>query len=49
MDPDILEQIWDDDEELLKFAYQYIKTVLKFEEALKLQEAQIPEGTTLTF
>jgi len=49
VDPDILEKIWDDEEELLKFAYQYIKTVLKIEEALKLQEAQIPEGTTLTF
>jgi hypothetical protein len=49
VDPDTLEKIWDDDEELLKFAYQYIKTVLKIEEALKLQEAPVPEGTTLTF
>jgi hypothetical protein len=49
VDPDLLEKIWDDDEELLNFAYSYIKTVLKFEEALKLSEAQIPEGTTLSF
>ena len=50
VDEDILEKIWDDDEELLKFGYQYVKTVLKIEEALKLEEARAPEGgTTMTF
>ena len=49
MDPDILERIWDDDEELLKFGYQYIKTVLKIEEALKLREVNGTEATTMTF
>ena len=49
VDPDVLEKIWDDDEELLKFAYQYIKTVLKIEDALNLAEAKVTEGTTMTF
>ena len=49
VDEDVLEKIWDDDEELLKFGYQYVKTVLKIEEALKLVEAKTPESTTLTF
>ena len=49
VDEDILEKIWDDDEELLKFGYQYIKTVLKIEEALKLQEVKGTEATTMTF
>ncbi len=49
VDPDVLERIWDDDEELLKFGYQYLKTVLKFEEALKLSQAKVNESTTLTF
>lgn len=49
IDEDTLEKIWDDDEELLKFGYQYLKTVLKFEEALQLKEQVVTEGTTLTF
>ncbi len=49
VDEDILQKIWDDDEELLKFGYQYIKTVLKIEEALKLQEVKSTESTTMTF
>jgi hypothetical protein len=49
VDEDLLEKIWDDDEELLKFAYKYVKTVLKIEEALKLQEAKVTEATTMTF
>ena len=50
VDEDVLEKIWDDDEELLKFGYQYIKTVLKIEEeALKLQEVKGTEATTMTF
>jgi Fe-S-cluster containining protein len=49
VDEDILEKIWDDDEELLKFGYQYVKTVLKLEKALELQERIVTEGTTLTF
>lgn len=49
VDPDVLERIWDEDEELLKFGYQYIKTVLKIEEALKLQEVKGTEATTMTF
>jgi Fe-S-cluster containining protein len=49
VDEDLLEKIWDDDEELLRFAYKYVKTVLKIEEALKLQEAKVTEATTMTF
>jgi Fe-S-cluster containining protein len=49
VDEDILEKIWDDDEELLKFGYQYVKTVLRLEKALELQERIVTEGTTLTF
>ncbi len=49
VDEEVLERIWDDDVELLKFGYQYIKTVLKFEEALKLKEQTVTESTTMTF
>jgi len=49
LDEDLLEKIWEDDEELLKFGYRYVKTVLKLEEALKLQEAKVIESTTLNF
>jgi hypothetical protein len=51
VDDDVKEKIWNDDDELLKFGYQYMKTVLKIEDAL---EAKIPLGpgpgaTTTTF
>jgi len=49
VDEDILEKIWNDDEVLLQFGYKYIKTVLKFEEALELKEAKVTTGTTMTF
>jgi Fe-S-cluster containining protein len=49
VDEEILERIWDDDVELLNFGYQYVKTVLKFEEAVKLKEQAVTESTTLTF
>lgn len=49
VDEEVLEKIWDDDEELLKFGYQYIKTVLKIAPALDLQEQPVTEGTTMTF
>jgi hypothetical protein len=49
VDEDILEKIWDDDEELLKFGYQYIKTVLKLEKAVELKERVVTESTTFTF
>lgn len=49
VDEDLLERIWDDDEELLKFGYQYIKTVLKIAQALPLQQRMVTESTSLTF
>jgi Fe-S-cluster containining protein len=49
VDEEVLEKIWDDDEELLKFGYQYIKTVLKLEKALELKEQPVTESTTMTF
>ncbi len=49
VEEDILEKIWDDDEELLKFGYQYLKTVLKLEPAVELKERMVTESTTITF
>jgi Fe-S-cluster containining protein len=51
VEEDTQEKIWDDDEELLKFGYQYLKMALKIEETL---EAKVPLGpgpgaTTVTF
>jgi hypothetical protein len=53
LDEDTTEKIWNDDDELLKFGYQYVKTVLKLEQAMEL-ETKTPLGpgpgaTTLTF
>jgi Fe-S-cluster containining protein len=51
VDEDVQERIWDDDEELLKFGYQYLKMVLKIEDALELKSplAPGPGATTMTF
>lgn len=52
VDDEVKEKIWDDDEELIKFGYQYIRMVLKIEDA----ESIVPKGmgpgptaTTMTF
>jgi Fe-S-cluster containining protein len=51
VDEDLKERIWDDDEELLKFGYQYLKMALKFEDTLELAQPQGPGpgSTTMTF
>ena len=46
VDPDVLERIWDDDVELLKFGYQYLRTVLKIEDTVKLKEPVATAGTS---
>ncbi len=51
VDDEVKEKIWDDDEELLKFAYQYLKMVLKIEgaEAIQPRVGPGPGATTMTF
>jgi len=51
VDEDVLEKIWDDDEELLKFAYQYMKMALKMEdsEVITVNRGDGPSPTTMTF
>ncbi len=53
VDEDVQEKIWDDDEELLKFGYQYVKMALKIANAesldLALPEGPGPGATTMTF
>lgn len=52
VDDEVKEKIWDDDEELLKFAYQYIKMVLKIEDAESIAPKGLgpgPGATTMTF
>jgi hypothetical protein len=50
VDEDVLEKIWDDDEELLKFSIQYLKMALKLEDAPSMSlAAKGPESTTMTF
>ena len=53
VDEDVQERIWDDDEELLKFGYQYVKMALKIADAEGLELAQPvgpgPGATTMTF
>jgi Fe-S-cluster containining protein len=51
VDEDVQERIWDDDEELLKFGYQYLRMVLKIEDALELKSplGPGPGATTMTF
>ena len=52
VDDEVKEKIWDDDEELLKFAYQYIKMALKIEDSEVIQPRATgpgPGSTTMTF
>ncbi|MCK9376655.1 MAG: YkgJ family cysteine cluster protein [Syntrophobacterales bacterium] len=53
VDDEVKEKIWDDDEELLKFGYQYIKMAFKIADADALQMKQAmgpgPGSTTMTF
>jgi len=51
VDDEVKEKIWDDDEELLKFGYQYVKMALKIEEAEAIQPRMGPGpgASTMTF
>ncbi len=53
VDDEVKEKIWDDDDELLKFGYQYIKMAFKIADADALQMKQAmgpgPGSTTMTF
>ena len=51
VDDDVQERIWDDDEELLKFAYEYIRMVLKIEasDVIQPRMGPGPGATTMTF
>ena len=53
VDEDVQERIWDDDEDLLKFGYQYVKMVLKIADADTLELVKPigpgPGATTMTF
>jgi hypothetical protein len=43
---DVQQRIWEDDLELLKFGQQYVRTVLKLEQALKPGEAVLKQSRT---
>jgi uncharacterized protein len=51
VEDDVKEKIWDDDEELLKFGYQYIKMALKIadSEVIQPRVGPGPGATTMTF
>jgi Fe-S-cluster containining protein len=51
VDEDVQERIWNDDEELLKFGYQYLKMALKIEDTLEVKAplGPGPGATTMTF
>ena len=51
VDDDVQERIWDDDEELLKFGYKYLKSALKIEDTLEIKQpiGPGPGATTMTF
>lgn len=51
VDDEVKEKIWDDDEELLKFGYQYVRMALKIEsaEAIQPRVGPSPGATTMTF
>lgn len=50
VDEEVQQRIWEDDMELLKFGYQYLKMVLKLEETMKVRPNLTKEGgaTTVT-
>jgi Fe-S-cluster containining protein len=51
VEDEVKERIWDDDEDLLKFGYQYVKMVLKIEDTMELARplGPGPGATTITF
>jgi Fe-S-cluster containining protein len=51
VEDEVKERIWDDDEELLKFGYQYLKSALKIEDTLEVKQplGPGPGATTMTF
>ncbi|MBU4354701.1 MAG: YkgJ family cysteine cluster protein, partial [Proteobacteria bacterium] len=51
VEDDVKERIWDDDEELLKFGYQYLKSALNIEDTLEVKQplGPGPGATTMTF
>jgi hypothetical protein len=51
VDDEVREKIWDDDEELLKFAYEYLKMALKIadSEVIQPRMGSGPAATTMTF
>jgi Fe-S-cluster containining protein len=51
VDDEVKEKIWDDDDELLKFGYQYVKMVLKIQDSEVIQPRMGagPGATTMTF
>jgi hypothetical protein len=46
VDEETQQLIYDDDLELLKFGYQYLKMVLKIEDTMKMQEPPPPTQDT---
>ena len=52
IDDDLREKIWNDDEELLKFGYEYVQMVLKLRDSDVIQPKGVgpgPGATTMTF
>jgi len=51
VEEEVLEKIWDDDEDLLKFGYRYVRMALKIEDSseLALNLGPGPGATTMTF
>src|SRR4030042_5519631 len=49
VEEDVQQRIWDDDLDLLKFGYQYLKMVLKIEDTMELTLPDGPSASTLTF
>lgn len=51
VEDDVQEKIWDDDQELLKFGYKYLKMVLRIEDTMetKMAVGPGPEAKTVTF
>lgn len=51
LDDEVREKIWDDDEELLKFSYEYVQMALKLKESEIIQPrvGPGPGATTMTF
>ena len=46
VDEDTQQRIYDDDLELLKFGYQYLKMVLKIEDTMQMQQTPAPPQDT---